>query len=176
MSDGDSTIEVSKWALFKPFKRPLALNLLVPVLGVALWLVTFDQTVGMLGLGVRIAADSTAGRMTRVRAAAVANVVYGTFLGAAMLAAYGWPLWNLLLGGFPTLQLPELYFRLQGTTVPEPMFHLDAPLLRYGTDPERIVLLSLAWVVPMWLLFGGGVELLDRYTQWKYWWIPKLPT
>ncbi|GAB7011962.1 hypothetical protein [Halolamina salina] len=176
MSEGDSTTEVSKWALFKPFKRPLALNLLVPVLGVALWLVTFDQTVEVLGVGGGIAADSTAGRVTRVRATAVANVVYGTFLGVATLSAYGWVVWNLFLSGFSTLYLPNLYFRLRGTPIPDPMFHMDAPLLRYGVNPERIVLLSLAWVASTYLLFFGGAKLLLKHTRWKYWWIPKLPT
>lgn len=172
----DSTLDVSKWALFKPFKRPLPLNLIVPVIGVAVWFVAFDQAVAVLGLGDRIAAESTAGRLARVQATAVANVAYGAFLSLATLAAYGWLVWNMFLSGFLTLHLPEFYFQLVGTPVPEPLFHLNTGLSRYGDDPERIMVVSFAWIVAMWLVFAGGVKLLGRYTRWKYWWIPKLPT
>ena len=176
MSDEDSPIEVSKWAVFKPFNRPLALNILVPVLSVVLWLLAFEQTVQALGWGGQIAADTTAGRIARTRATALANVVYGTVLGLATLAAYGWLIWNLLLSGFLTLYLPKLYFRLHGATVPQPMFRLYEPIARYGANSERIMLLSLAWVGAAYLLFFGGGKLLLNYTRWKYWWIPKLPT
>ena len=173
MTDGGDEA-VSKWAVFKPFRRPLVLNLLVPCLGVTLWYGGFEVAVGALDLAGTVAADSVSGQVARTKATVAANVVFGLFVGGATVAAYGWHVWNILLGAFFAVNGGDVAFWVRGTAAPAEFYRT----LGYAmSDAEfvRILSLVLSFVVPAMAVFGVGMTLCYRTPERQLAWWTRLP-
>lgn len=175
MASSDDESEVSKWAVFKPFRRPLALNLLVPILGAVIWYVTFVEAVDMLGLSSLIAERSEAGQIARTKASIAPNFALGVFIGVATLAAYGWHIWNLFLGGVFAVHSASFYFWVQGLKAPSKLYTSGGYTFT-NAELARVLAVMLAFLVPAFVICFGIGDLIFRGSakrQLKWW--TKLP-
>ncbi|TKX58124.1 hypothetical protein EXE44_07370 [Halorubrum sp. SS7] len=174
MGDTDESTGVSAWAVFKPFRRPLPLNLLVPCVGLVCWYVGFEATVAVLGLSPELAADSVAGQVARTKATLGANLGLGAFVGLATLRAYGWHIWNVLVGAAFAVNGGAVAFWIRGATPPAEFYRTPGYVM---SDPEllRVLALALAFVVPAAGIFFLGMEALYRSPDEQRRWWSRLP-
>lgn len=154
-------------AVVFPFSRPLWQNLLVPVLGLAVWFGGFHAATIALDTGPVIAADTLAGRRARTTATVVANLTLGVVVGIATATAFGWAIWNLWFPAFLWMWGPQAYLRLLGRSVPEPVFeHGYVAVL----GPNAWIYASVFAFLVTAISVAGWV--FSRYdTAAKRWWL-----
>lgn len=161
-------------AALYPFDRPLWRNVVAVVLAFVLWGICFDQSVTYLAGSEAMTLDTAAARTARARGATVASFVTGAYMALITGAAYGWHIWNVLLGTVIPVATPPFIFRIregypQSGVYNDSGYYKDLDAL---VDTFPIILAFMAgFILTAWV----GLKLYLNTPERKLAWLAYVP-